>query len=278
MSHDTEDNLEQQFFAIHESTSEIFPTSSWPQHFLVDLPSEVGTSELHMEVLSEPSSSFQQSEDNEFAVEVAYKSLRDTDKHFKYYQCPQCKLYFNSSVQLHEHILGNTNNQKFKNHANSKLRCGFFCNVCKKRFSVLKALKMHEIIHDSSLNVSPVHTINSNDIEDLEGIEMETPEDNFTYGRKCKICFKWLASGDDMDKHLNSHYQFKPYQCKKCDQKFGFETEFKAHSKIHEIAKNARGFYVCLFCEKGIKGFGPLKTHMKNIHNENLHKLYHMKE
>jgi hypothetical protein len=246
-------------------------TSIWPtHHFLADaLPEEPNTS---MQFSSSTQQAFEPSNDSDFGVQVSYKSLHDTDKKFQYYQCPQCKLFFNSSVQLHEHILGNSSDSNST--SKSKLKCGFFCNICRKRFSILKALKMHELIHDESIaNLANVRV--SNDEYDVEMAKME---DLPVVNIKCKICFKWLPSLDEMSKHMISHSQFKPFQCKKCDQRFGLETEFKAHSKVHEIPKNSQGYYVCMFCQKAIKGFTPMKRHMENAHNENLCKLYQMKE
>ncbi|KAG1672332.1 Zinc finger protein 236 [Nymphon striatum] len=79
---------------------------------------------------------------------------------------------------------------------------------------------------------------------------------------KCEYCDKVFPKWNQYQKHLRSHADDKPFQCKTCTSSFNLEINLKLHDAIHNTAE--------LKCPECFKTFGRLaglKAHLR-LHEE----------
>ena len=50
---------------------------------------------------------------------------------------------------------------------------------------------------------------------------------------QCTLCEYRCKKGDDLDKHMLSHKDEKPFKCNKCDDSFDSRTDLEFHMKNH---------------------------------------------
>uniref|UniRef100_A0A3Q2NUL0 Zinc finger protein 11-like n=1 Tax=Fundulus heteroclitus TaxID=8078 RepID=A0A3Q2NUL0_FUNHE len=113
-------------------------------------------------------------------------------------------------------------------------------------------------------------------------------EKRFRDHKNCSLCGKYFAREVDMERHMKSHSEDRPYKCSFCDKKFKNLYILKRHEREicksrekngkvcpicgrilpcnADIAKHLRSHseerpYVCLTCEKGFKYKDTLKKH-----------------
>uniref|UniRef100_A0A3P8V4M9 Zinc finger protein 14-like n=1 Tax=Cynoglossus semilaevis TaxID=244447 RepID=A0A3P8V4M9_CYNSE len=99
--------------------------------------------------------------------------------------------------------------------------------------------------------------------------------------KNCSLCGKYFARQVDMERHMQSHSEDRPYKCPYCEKKFKNPYVLKRHQKeickicpicnrvlpcTADIAKHLRSHteerpFICLTCEKGFKYKDTLKKH-----------------
>uniref|UniRef100_A0A3B4Z8M7 Zinc finger protein 14-like n=1 Tax=Stegastes partitus TaxID=144197 RepID=A0A3B4Z8M7_9TELE len=96
--------------------------------------------------------------------------------------------------------------------------------------------------------------------------------------KNCSLCGKYFARRVDMERHMKSHSEDRPYKCSFCEKKFKNPYVLKRHQKeicksrdrilpcTADIAKHLRSHseerpFICITCEKGFKYKDTLKKH-----------------
>lgn len=143
-----------------------------------------------------------------------------------HYECPQCKMVFNSERFLRRHLLSHLDPSKSK----------FKCEKCKKTFRTERYLLNHSFIHSSDKPYS------------------------------CEKCSKKFASAYRLRRHLALHsgqYFECPFKNKLgCNKKFYRKDKLSDHVAVHS---NVR-FKSCQLCGKNFSSLTKLNLHVKRDH------------
>ncbi|XP_061570705.1 zinc finger protein 14-like [Cololabis saira] len=139
-----------------------------------------------------------------------------------------------------------------KKYANNKT-----CPVCNKSFLRAAAMRRHQEIHDANRDLKYKcsscdkrfrdhydmnrHSMRVHERGEMpEGFKEELPGDPCTSDmfetKTCSLCGKYFARDVDMERHMKSHSEDRPYMCSFCEKKFKNPYVLKRHEK--EICKS----------------------------------------
>uniref|UniRef100_A0A1A8FWY4 Zinc finger protein 473 n=1 Tax=Nothobranchius korthausae TaxID=1143690 RepID=A0A1A8FWY4_9TELE len=146
---------------------------------------------------------------------VAAKRLRKKYSNNK--TCPVCNKTFLRAAAMRRHQETHNENRDFK----------YKCSGCDKRFRDHYDLNRHEMrVHEKG---EFSKSINDEDLEDPNAFEvLET--------KTCLLCGKYFARQVDMERHMKSHSEDRPYKCSYCEKKFKNPYVLKRHER--EICKS----------------------------------------
>uniref|UniRef100_A0A1A8IL97 Zinc finger protein 473 n=1 Tax=Nothobranchius kuhntae TaxID=321403 RepID=A0A1A8IL97_NOTKU len=146
---------------------------------------------------------------------VAAKRLRKKYSNNK--TCPVCNKTFLRAAAMRRHQETHNENRDFK----------YKCSSCDKRFRDHYDLNRHEMrVHEKG---EFSKSINDEDLEDPNAFEvLET--------KTCLLCGKYFARQVDMERHMKSHSEDRPYKCSYCEKKFKNPYVLKRHER--EICKS----------------------------------------
>uniref|UniRef100_A0A3Q4AWB2 C2H2-type domain-containing protein n=1 Tax=Mola mola TaxID=94237 RepID=A0A3Q4AWB2_MOLML len=112
-----------------------------------------------------------------------------------------------------------------KKYPNNKI-----CPVCNKIFLRAAAMRRHLETHSATRDLK-YKCDNSKDEESEDPSTSETLEN-----KNCTLCGKYFARHVDMERHMKSHSDDRPYKCSFCEKKFKNPYVLKRHQK--EICKS----------------------------------------
>lgn len=130
------------------------------------------------------------------------------------------------------------------------------CPVCSKSFLRAAAMRRHMEIHSATRDLRYKcancdkrfrdhydmnrHNMRVHEKEDMSNEKEEDPVDPGTSEmlehKNCVLCGKYFARRVDMERHMKSHSEERPYKCCLCEKKFKNPYVLKRHQK--EICKN----------------------------------------
>ncbi|KAM4615172.1 uncharacterized protein ACJ7VT_010371 isoform 2-T2 [Polymixia lowei] len=132
------------------------------------------------------------------------------------------------------------------------------CPICSKTFLRATAMRRHQEIHfenrqlrykcpncdkrfrdqyDMSRHNMRVHEKEEEIIDEPKNQASEGPSTSETQESKnCSLCGKYFARRVDMDRHMKSHSEDRPYKCAYCEKRFKHPYVLKRHQK--EICKS----------------------------------------
>ncbi|CAI5636325.1 unnamed protein product [Oreochromis niloticus] len=131
------------------------------------------------------------------------------------------------------------------------------CPVCNKTFLRAAAMRRHQEIHDANRDLKYKCTScdkRFRDHYDMNRHTMRVHERGEMYNsgkeedsgdpstsemsedRNCSLCGKYFARRVDMERHMKSHSEDRPYKCSFCEKKFKNPYVLKRHQK--EICKS----------------------------------------
>uniref|UniRef100_A0A3Q4MM18 C2H2-type domain-containing protein n=1 Tax=Neolamprologus brichardi TaxID=32507 RepID=A0A3Q4MM18_NEOBR len=187
------------------------------------------------------------------------------------------------------------------------------CPVCNKTFLRAAAMRRHQEIHDANRDLKYKCTScdkRFRDHYDMNRHTMRVHERGEMYNsgkeedsgdpstsemsedRNCSFCGKYFARRVDMERHMKSHSEDRPYKCSFCEKKFKNPYVLKRHQKeicktsdvsmegkvcpicsrilpcTADIAKHLRSHseerpFICVTCEKGFKSSNCLTVHQR---------------
>ena len=151
----------------------------------------------------------------------AHAEKRVTQKR-KNHQCKICSESFSSKTALNHH--------QVTQHASDKttMEKPFICEKCGARFQTQALLNSHLARH--------------------EGARV-----------KCSVCAKMLMNKRNLEKHMITHTDKKPFTCATCGSCFTLMTSLQVHQRIHTGAKP----YQCGVCKKTFSHNSTLHKHMR---------------
>ncbi|XP_076016017.1 uncharacterized protein LOC143008236 [Genypterus blacodes] len=128
--------------------------------------------------------------------------------------CPICSKTFLRATAMRRHQEIHSENRDLK----------YKCPVCDKRFRDLYDMNRHQMrVHERE---------ESDKTEELEDPSTSDMMEN----KNCSLCGKFFARRVDMERHVKSHSEDRPYQCPYCDKKFKNPYVLKRHQA--EICKS----------------------------------------
>uniref|UniRef100_A0A3Q3JCY6 C2H2-type domain-containing protein n=1 Tax=Monopterus albus TaxID=43700 RepID=A0A3Q3JCY6_MONAL len=184
------------------------------------------------------------------------------------------------------------------------------CPVCSKTFLRAAAMRRHQEIHSVNRDLRYKcdncdkrfrdhydmnrHNMRVHEKEEMSGNTTEgDPGDPSTSqlseNKNCTLCGKFFARQVDMERHMKSHSEDRPYQCSFCEKKFKNPYVLKRHQKeickskelrkpkrresrvlpcTADIAKHLRSHsedrpFICVTCEKCFKSSNCLTVHQR---------------
>eukprot|EP01083_Nonionella_stella_P174413 604520_1 len=77
---------------------------------------------------------------------------------------------------------------------------------------------------------------------------------------KCHKCNKVFKRKGNLETHMRSHEQTKPYTCTECNKRFCRKVELKLHMRVHTGEKP----YHCMACNQRFARNANLKKHLRS--------------
>lgn len=131
--------------------------------------------------------------------------------------CPVCNKIFLRAAAMRRHLETHSANRELK----------YKCANCDKRFRDHYDMKRHIMrVHEKD-EVSN----GAKDDESTDPGTSDSPEN-----KNCTLCGKYFARQVDMERHMKSHSEDRPYSCSYCEKKFKNPYVLKRHQK--EICKS----------------------------------------
>uniref|UniRef100_A0AAQ5Z838 C2H2-type domain-containing protein n=1 Tax=Amphiprion ocellaris TaxID=80972 RepID=A0AAQ5Z838_AMPOC len=189
------------------------------------------------------------------------------------------------------------------------------CPICSKTFLRAAAMRRHQEIHDANRDLRykcancdkrfrdhydmnrhmmRVHEKGEMSVSPKEEDLGDPSSSDILENKNCSLCGKYFARRVDMERHMKSHSEDRPYKCSFCEKKFKNPYVLKRHQKeicksreqkkpkrketqlcpicsrilpcTADIAKHLRSHseerpFICITCEKGFKYKDTLKKH-----------------
>ncbi|XP_030006031.1 zinc finger protein 14-like [Sphaeramia orbicularis] len=135
--------------------------------------------------------------------------------------CPVCNKTFLRAAAMRRHLEIHSENRDLK----------YKCDNCDKRFRDQYDMNRHNMrVHEKEEMNSPPKTEDSHDPSTSEN-------------KNCILCGKYFARCVDMERHMKSHSEDRPYKCPFCEKKFKNPYVLKRHQskicKCRELKKPA---------------------------------------
>ncbi|CAK1554309.1 unnamed protein product [Leptosia nina] len=183
------------------------------------------------------------------------------------YKCKWCKKGFNSRYTLSGHILIHTNSKPFKCsyceyscRDSSTLRRHeerhrgqvptYSCKICEKRFCKKSLLRYH--VTEAHLNIDvkvvPCETCGKM-FRNATALKVHVNQvHRRIFATKCAVCDRVVSSKHNMQQHMRSHVDLRPYTCTfdACGKTFKDKTALKKHEIIHYPDKQ----FKCKLCDR----------------------------
>ncbi|KAM6962171.1 uncharacterized protein LKV04_021061 [Tautogolabrus adspersus] len=131
--------------------------------------------------------------------------------------CPVCSKNFLRAAAMRRHLETHSANRDLK----------YKCANCDKRFRDLYDMNRHNM---------RVHEKEDTSINAKEEDSIDPSTSDMSENKNCALCGKYFARQVDMERHMKSHSEDRPYNCCFCEKKFKNPYVLKRHQK--EICKS----------------------------------------
>uniref|UniRef100_A0AAX7VKF4 C2H2-type domain-containing protein n=1 Tax=Astatotilapia calliptera TaxID=8154 RepID=A0AAX7VKF4_ASTCA len=202
-------------------------------------------------------------------VELLLKDPEEKDRFFQHVFPTDFGPEYDSAIQVL--MLDFLSRLEKKKYPNNKT-----CPVCNKTFLRAAAMRRHQEIHDANRDLKYKCTScdkRFRDHYDMNRHTMRVHERGEMYNsgkeedsgdpstsemsedRNCSFCGKYFARRVDMERHMKSHSEDRPYKCSFCEKKFKNPYVLKRHQK--EICK------ICPVCSRAFDSVKTLNRHIQ---------------
>ncbi|XP_019749175.1 zinc finger protein 11-like [Hippocampus comes] len=149
-------------------------------------------------------------EEEEAAAEPESPEMSDNKN------CALCGKYIARKVDMERHMTSHSEDRPHK------------CSFCEKRFKTRYVLKRHQKEFCKSQELKRPLAQRRQE-QSLDAQPAAAPAE----GKVCPMCSRTLPCSADMDKHLRSHTEERPFICVSCDKGFKYRDTLKKHQIIH---------------------------------------------
>ena len=168
------------------------------------------------------------------------------------FKCTQCLKLFYTEWDLKVHT---------RKHTGEKL---FPCENCEQRYGSAQALQYH---------VNSVHKLTERShvcgrcgraFRHYGSLRVHTQRhlrDKSQRTHKCDACKKSFFSAKDLEYHMKTHSEVRPYPCNVCSRRFKSVKCLTNHMPLHEGKEIA-----CEFCFRKYSKSGDWLSHVKTVH------------
>lgn len=144
-------------------------------------------------------------------------SKRQRKKYSNNKTCPVCNKIFLRAAAMRRHQETHSSNRDLK----------YKCESCDKRFRDQYDMKRHNMrVHERDDGSDSTRTEDSGEPCTSEMLD----------NKNCGLCGKYFARRVDMERHMKSHSEDRPYSCAFCEKRFKNPYVLKRHQK--EICKS----------------------------------------
>lgn len=170
---------------------------------------------------------------------VYRKQVMQEGRSFSCRFCPRTFRYYRH-LRCHENA--HSRNEKY------------ICHICQRMFVRETNLKLHLDLHKKK-------DTNTSDPKSSENSEELTTPENLD----CDTCGKVFHQKAKLNRHIKEVHESKPIECHICQKTFRSESNAQRHMKTHY------GPFACAYCTEYFKDEEELKTHVKELHQMNIH-------
>lgn len=150
------------------------------------------------------------------SAECLEAAKRQRNKYTNNKTCPVCDKTFLRAAAMRRHLETHSENRDLK----------YKCTNCDKRFRDQYDMNRHNMrVHEKE----ELNSSNAEEPSDLGASDMSA-------NKNCHLCGKYFARQMDLERHMNSHSEDRPYKCTYCEKKFKHPYVLKRHQK--EICKS----------------------------------------
>lgn len=211
-----------------------------------------------------PFQPLKQSKQVEVKNESSQTSRGQRKKYSSNKTCPVCEKSFLRAAAMRRHLETHSETRELK----------YKCDNCDKRFRDQYDMTRHNMrVHEKEGVGSSPPTEDSADPDGSPSLE----------NKHCALCGKYFARYVDMERHMKSHSEDRPYSCPYCKKKFKNPYILKRHqSKIcknrglqkptikkketpqsNQLLSSAEG-KVCPICSRVLPGTADIAKHLRS--------------
>ncbi|KAM9845722.1 uncharacterized protein ACBR49_010743 [Aulostomus maculatus] len=232
------------------------PPEQMPECMTVQVEGETVTLLDYIQIeqppsLMEPGDPEESVHEEEAATDVTNEEVDDNLKPASFQPLKQSKRLQLKRKALKEKNDPSTAKRQRKKYPNNKT-----CPVCNKTFLRAAAMRRHQEIHSANRDLRYKcancdkrfrdhydmnrHNMRVHEKEEIGNNMIEEEADPGTSDilehKNCILCGKYFARQVDMERHMKSHSEDRPYKCSFCEKKFKNPYVLKRHQK--EICKS----------------------------------------
>ncbi|XP_024938929.1 zinc finger protein 678 isoform X2 [Cephus cinctus] len=133
------------------------------------------------------------------------------------------------------------------------------CNICNESFVFINSLKRHKKSHMGDMSLHKCKRCNKM----FPTIALMQRHTKAHYEKRvlCNLCGKLLSSPQNVQYHLTTHSEERPFSCTICSKSFKTTSKLNCHNKKHRVDHR----FECNLCDKKFRMKSLLKQHM-NTH------------
>lgn len=199
-----------------------------------------------------------------------------------YVYCKYCKIAFQSTEELNDHMC-NEHEQQVPKAKPVQKQTGkkFACDVCKKVFDNSGALASHQGWHKRGKFGKKILRSKEKVVRTMlnQTPKSATPTEGVEY--QCETCYQQFPNDTALqihilEKHRDVNTTILSMSCNSCKLTFETKSAYDTHIQLHKAVESQRSpkAHPCKYCPAGFSRSDTLNAHVRQHHKEHYHDVF----